>query len=222
MSQQINLILPKFKPHFDWLALPVVGGAAAAGLLFVAVMTGFGALRANEMTQRDAEVKRQMQDLQAQLLATGQALEARKGDPDLPGRLESGRKAVAQRQEVLAAVDGVAGGSGGFSGLMQAFAQRTLNGVWLTGFSFAGQDVEIRGRLTDASLLPAYIDKLNSEPAFNGRHFSALDMKAVDPAKQVAGNAGDTAAAKETKRPEAPFTEFALRTERVVVKEAER
>ena len=28
MSQQINLLLPELRPRFDWLALPVVLGAA--------------------------------------------------------------------------------------------------------------------------------------------------------------------------------------------------
>lgn len=43
MSQQINLLLPELRPRFDWLALPVVLGAALVGLLFVVAMALFGA-----------------------------------------------------------------------------------------------------------------------------------------------------------------------------------
>jgi hypothetical protein len=42
MSQQINLLLPELRPRFDWLALPVVLGAALVGLLFVVAMALFG------------------------------------------------------------------------------------------------------------------------------------------------------------------------------------
>lgn len=207
MSQQINLILPELRPRFDWLGLPVVAATSLAGVLLVTGLALAGTWQVERLTQRDAEVKGQLQVLQQQVKALGESLGARQGDTRLPGQIEAARRAVAQRQEVLAAVATNDTSGPGFSGLLQGFAQQTVNGVWLVGFSFGRGEVEIRGRLIDAALLPVYIDKLNEEPAFAGRRFAALDMKAVDPAAPGEG-------ARPGVRAAGPYTEFVLRTER--------
>lgn len=212
MSQQINLILPELKPRFDWLAMPLVGAAALAGLALVTLLAVLAGWQAGRLQQQDAELKAQMQTLQRHVVTLGQALAERKPDPALQEQVEAARQALAEHQEVLAAVGRQNDAPAGFSGLLQGFSRQTLNGAWLTGFTFAGQDVEIRGRLADAALLPAYIDKLNGEPAFAGRRFAALDMKAVDPAK-VAPDAAANGQPKKAALP--PYVEFALKSERV-------
>jgi hypothetical protein len=88
----------------------------------------------------------------------------------------------------------------------------------LVGFGFSGKEIEIRGRLLDPALLPTYINRLNDEPAFAGRRFSALDMKGVDPADD---KHDDPSVAAKTKAP-ARYTEFALRTELVASQEKGR
>ena len=213
MSQQINLILPEFKPHFDWLALPVVVVGTLAALLLVAVLGGAAAWQAGQLAQRDAAVKAQVQALQQQVTQLGQTLSARKGDQQLDAQIETARQATAERQEVLAAVSGAASGEAGYSAMLQTFAQRTVDGVWLTAFGFAGREVEIRGRLSDAALLPVYIAKLNGAAAFAGRRFATLDMKAVMP--KPAADEPAKSQSQPSKRPVPPYTEFALRTERV-------
>lgn len=212
MSRQINLILPEFKPRFDWLALPVVVAGTLLVLLLVAALAGVGAWRTGQLAQRDAAIKTRVQALQQQVTTLGQALGARKGDAQLDAQIEAARLATAERQEVLAAASGAASGEAGYSAMLQTFAQRTVDGVWLTAFGFAGREVEIRGRLADAALLPVYIDKLNGEAAFAGRRFAMLDMAAVNPA--LAAEAGAGGKTSPARRAMPPYTEFALRTER--------
>jgi len=213
MSQQINLILPEFKPHFDWLALPVVVAGALVSLLLVAVLGGAAAWQAGQLAQRDAAVKAQLQALQQQVAQLGLTLSARKGDQQLDAQIEAARQATAERQEVLAAVSGAATGEAGYSAMLQTFAQHTVDGVWLTAFGFAGREVEIRGRLSDAALLPVYIAKLNGAAAFAGRRFATLDMKAVTPT--LATDVTAESKSQPNKRAGPPYTEFALRTERI-------
>ena len=216
MSQQINLLLPELRPRFDWLALPVVLGAALVGLLFVVAMALFGALQADRATARNAALQGELLALQEQVRSLAGTLGARQGDAQLSAQVATARLATAQRQEILALIRQGERDAPGFSGLLQGFARQTMSGVWLVGSAFAGPAMEIRGRLTGPALLPAYIEKLNGEPAFAGRRFSALDMKGVDPAEEKAAvpGASPTPAAA---RVEPSYTEFVLRTERPAV-----
>lgn len=212
MSQQINLLLPELRPRFDWMALPVVAAVAMVVLVLTVAMGSFAALKVNQLKAQDAELGGQLLGLQQQIQSLGQSLAARQGDPGLPAEIAATRLGVTQRQEVMAVIgEGSVGDGSGFSGLLQGFSRQVVDGVWLTGFSLAVKDVEIRGRLTDPSLLPVYINRLNDEPAFAGRRFASLDMKGVDPANDKS----DAVEAASKVKPGNPYTEFALRTEPV-------
>jgi hypothetical protein len=217
MSQQINLLLPELKPRFDWLALPVVAGAGLVGLLLVVVMASAAAWRLDGLKARESALRSELASLQQQLQVLGQRLAERKGDAMLDKLLDTARTGVAQRQQVLNIVaQGDLPTTQAYSGLFQGFSRQVLEGAWLTGFGFADKDIEIRGRLTDPALLPAYIGRLNAELAFAGRRFATLDMKAVDPAaerRDVAAGAAPVATPPSA-RPVLPrYTEFVLRTE---------
>ena len=210
MSQQINLLLPELKPRFDWLALPVVASLALAGLLLLLGLSTLTAMRADGLRAKEAAIKTQLLALQQQVQTLGQSLGARQGDSLLDKQIAAVRLGVAQRQEVLNVIgQGEVTGSNAYSGLLKGFSRQGLEGVWLVGFGFADKDIEIRGRLTDPALLPTYINRLNAEPAFAGRRFSALDMKGFDPVDAKRDEAsGAVAKPKVTAR----YTEFVLRT----------
>lgn len=220
MSQQINLLLPEFRPRFDWLALPVVAGIAG-GLLAAVIGLGLiDKLGADALRARDTELSQALQSLQLQVQGLGQSIAGRKENPALALEVEAARLGVDQRREVIKVVtQGQGSDAPSYSGLMDGFGRQLKDGVWLTGFAFQGEAIEMRGRLTDSSLLPAYIAKLNAEPAFAGRKFAALDMKAVDPAQDktvTAPSAGDAKPRAGTLR----FVEFALVAERIAAKGA--
>ncbi|MBS1144443.1 MAG: hypothetical protein H6R14_1849 [Proteobacteria bacterium] len=210
MSQQINLLLPELRPRFDWLALPIIAGAALAGLVLVMLLSILGATRVESLKTQEAEIKNRLQAAQQQIQGLGQAIAARQADNSLEGKIADARLAVTQRQEVLAVIaQGEITQANAYSGLLQGFSRQTVEGVWLRGFGFAGKAIEIQGRLLDPALLPTYINRLNNEPAFAGRRFAALDMKGIDPAEE---KAEDTSSAKKPRMP-GRYTEFALRTE---------
>lgn len=219
MSQQINLLLPALRPRFDWLALPVVVGAALVGLVLISLMAILGQTRAASLKATEAEIKSQLTTAQQQVQELGQSLAARQGDTSLDRQITAARLALTQRQEVLAVIaqgDVTQGSS--YSGLLQGFSRQAVNGVWLVGFGFADKEIEIRGRLLDPALLPTYINRLNSEPAFVGRRFAALDMKGFDPADD---KRSDTSSSEMARVP-ARYTEFALRTAQVAGQEKGR
>lgn len=210
MSQQINLLLPELRPRFDWLGLPVVAAAALAALALVVAWSVAGAASAGDLAAREQALKSELAAAQLDSQTLGKAIGARQGDPQLPQKIDLARLEVSQRRQVLdlLAGDGF-GADRGFSGVFQGFSRQLVKGVWLVGFGVVGADIEIRGRLTDPALLTAYVGKLNGEPAFAGRQFSALNMKGVVPA--VAGDAARNAV-PATATVTTPYTEFVLTT----------
>lgn len=213
MSQQINLLLPELRPRFDWLGLPVVAGAALLSLLLVAGLAIFSMLSVQHLKADEAAINARATSLQQQVQSLAQAMAARQGNSALVPQIAALRSSISQRREVLEAIhQGPAEDSRGFSAYLQAFGKQTLDGVWLVGFAFAHKDIEIRGRLTEPSLLPRYIGKLNSEAIFAGRHFAALDMTGVDPTVV----SGDPAVAPVKVKAPTRYTEFVLRTEQML------
>lgn len=200
MSQQINLLLPELRPRFDWLGLPVVVGAALVALLLVVALAVAGATKGGDLVAREQVLKGEMSAVQAESQTLGKVLGERRGDALLPQKLDLAKLEVGQRRQVLELLTSGGFGAGqGFSGILQGFSRQIVQGVWLVGFGVAGADIDIRGRLSDPALLPAYVGKLNGEPAFAGRRFATLNMKGVAP------TASNDAAP-------APYTEFVLST----------
>jgi hypothetical protein len=219
MSQQINLILPALRPRFDWLALPVVAGAALAGLVLISILAALGMTREVSLKAHQAEMQSQLLAVQQKVQSFSQSLAARQGDTLLARQITAVRLGVTQRQEVLAVIaQGDVTQGNAYSGLLQGFSRQTVEGVWLVAFSFAEKEIEIRGRLLDPDLLPTYINRLNDEPAYAGRRFAALDMKGVDPADDKPDAATSAVKAKVPAR----YTEFTLRTELVAGQEKAR
>lgn len=210
MSQQINLLLPELRPRFDWLALPVVAGAALVALLLLLAVAQSQSMRVAQLKAEEATLNGQLLNLQQQVQALGQVLINRKPNAALLPELDLAKSGVAQRQEVLDFIgrrDKNQGG--GFLNILQGFSRQTLDGVWLVAFGLSPDGVEIQGRLLDPALLPVYISRLNADPAFAGRRFAALEMKGVDSVAEKP-EANRTVAAKPVGK---RYTEFALRTE---------
>ncbi len=119
----------------------------------------------------------------------------------LEGELKAARDSMAMLEK------GVLGNRNGFARYLQAFSRQSIDGLWLTGFSVAGSgDVAIQGRVIRPELVPAYIQKLNHEPALQGRAFSTLELRRPAPAVNAVP-------VREGEKPvvEAPrYLEFAL------------
>ncbi|PKO89160.1 MAG: hypothetical protein CVU18_04910 [Betaproteobacteria bacterium HGW-Betaproteobacteria-12] len=206
MSQQINLLLPELRPRFDWLGLPVVVGAAIAGIVLLTLLIQYQSFRENHLKGQAAAIEGQFLNLQQQAQLLGHTVANRKPNASLPLEIAAARAGVAQRREVLDYVAQGTGESAGiYSGLLQGFANQAGDGVWLVGFSLAPNALEIKGRLLDPAILTRYIDRLNGEPAFAGRRFAALEMKGVDPSALPVAQ-GKIA-------PPSRYTEFVLRSE---------
>lgn len=235
MSQQINLYEPRLRPRHD---LATGRNLGICTLLVLVLMTGLAVWAEREAavkTQVAAGLQKQVAAEQEKLVALTKSLSMLQVSPALVAELDGAKAMLASRQEVLTVLDsGKLGNAKGFSTVMSGFARQTQADLWLTGFlvSAGGEEVEIRGRVLDPAKLPAYVQKLSSEPAFQGRRFAALEMRGVDPDEQktdsaVAVNANrqngkdaEKQAEKQAAATRLPrFVEFVLRSENAAVVE---
>lgn len=177
MSQQINLILPELRPRHDWLAFPSVMVMAAIGVAIMATAATWGYFRVQTLTATQAQLDGEAKALQQQVQSLSQQIASRKGNQALQDEINHLKDMLQQRDAILSVVEaGKLSPGSGYAEVMRGFARQTMDGLWLTEFSFSGSDARIRGRLTDPSLLPQYIRRLNGESVFQGRRFAALHM----------------------------------------------
>jgi hypothetical protein len=197
MSQYINLFGPAFrKPR---LLLSLNRAALLAGVAAV-VMIGLQFYDQYQVNSLRAELVSAQGLLNAQNTYTSRLKgdsAAQKGNTGLAAevaRLELDLKSARDSMSVLEG--GALGNRSGFANYLQAFSRQALDGLWLTGFTVSGGgEVAIQGRVLSADLLPEYIQKMNKEPALQGREFSALEMRRPAASPAAAGSEGEKAAA---------------------------
>lgn len=224
MSQQINLYEDRLRPRLE---LAIGRNLGIAALVLLVAMTGWSlweGAAANRKSEAAAASLSEVLAAQERMKALTQAVAQRKVSPELAAEVENAKSMIAARKEVIEVLDsGALGRSTGFSAFMTGFARQAQSDLWLTGFRImaGGDEIEIRGRMLDASRLPDYVQRLNSVPVFQGRRFAALEMTRVTPDESPEGQASVAATAvrqEEGRSPRqvplvAPFVEFLLRTE---------
>jgi Tfp pilus assembly protein PilN len=208
MSQNINLFNPAFRKQRRVLTLATVGQCLG---IVLAALVGYHYYLHQQVKGLGEELA------SAQSLAKSQRsyVERVKGAPKAPpkdtqldadiARYEAELKLARESMEALKS--GAFGNQQGFAEYLRAFSRQSVSGLWLTGFTISGGELEIRGRALSPDLVPSYIQRLNREQVLAGRSFSRLEMSRPQAKSAPEG-------AKETKAPApAPrFLEFTLAT----------
>ena len=209
MSQQINLFNPAFEKQKQVLAAATM----AQGLLLILAMGAglawYGARQVTVLESAAAQSKAQLAVREARRAKVLADYPVRAKDPALGQALA---QAEADRTALLAAQKTLEGGDlgniHGYSAYFRAFANRKVEGLWLTGASIAGADSQIglQGRALHPALVPAYISALGKDPVLRGKTFARLEMSASVP-KAPAGVA--VAPAPVSAAPSAPLPALA-------------
>lgn len=208
MSQYINLLGPAFRKQRQALTL---ARALMAVVITALVMLALQMHDQQQLNGLREELTSAQRLVKAQNIHTDRIKgegAAKKGSTGLDlevRRLENDLKAARDSMTVLEG--GALGNRTGFARYLQAFSRQAIDGLWLTGFSIAGSgDVAINGRVIRPELVPAYIQKLNSEPALQGHAFATLELRRPAPPANAAPAKDGEKAAVETPR----YLEFAL------------
>ncbi len=213
MTQYINLLNPALRPRREALSANALAVSLAVVFAALLGLQSFTRQRADALEAESKQLSAQSKAEQEALTAAEKAASESKLDARLATALEEARDELRKRETAMKALSGgMVGNTEGFSELFRALARQSMNGLWLTGFTLSGTgaDMLLQGRTLSAELVPAYIRRLNAEPAFQGRSFASLSI-AQGVAAPAAGGQGQQrpqgpAAADQP----APFLEFQL------------
>ena len=190
MTQQINLYNPAFVPPREYVTAKSLAVAVAVLLTLVAGSTTWARQRAQLRETELAEALNFQKAAQAELDVMRATAAARTENPALVAKLAVERRKIAEREQVLELTKGLTAESGGgYVEYLRGLARQTMNGVWLTGFAVhdGGRQISLSGRAVDKSLLPDYVRRLNSEPAFQGKSFAGMNIAYRDTTVPAAG-----------------------------------
>lgn len=185
MTHHINLYDPALLRRREWLTAANLAFAAVA-LLVIMLLWGIAArIDAAGQGGQASELENRLKTAREASIALAGQLASRRADPKLELDIAALQELLGVRRNILAALgQGDSTQPAGPSIYLRGLARQTLANVWLTGFSIGpdGSAMEIRGRTLDPALLPEYIRRLSAEPAFRGRRFASLDVRAPEPA----------------------------------------
>jgi Tfp pilus assembly protein PilN len=213
MTQNINLFDPAFRKPELVVSLMVLVACLAVALLALGAHQYYFQAQVNGLAEelRSAEAVLKAQRGYSDKLKGADA--TRKRDEQLNADIARLEPELKQARESLEALKGGAMGTqGGFAEYLRAFSRQSLNGLWLTGLTIGGGEIEIQGRTLSADLVPNYIQRLSKEKVLAGRSFARLEMTQppAEPETAKKGDDNDKEAQKAARRPR--FLEFSLAT----------
>jgi Tfp pilus assembly protein PilN len=213
-QQNVNLYDPSLRLQRDWLSAESFAAVVGGALLAVAIGAAFTRWQVSRLQEPARESAAALQAQQSAIQDLARHVERLRPDPKLVADVTSTQATLEQRQAALQMLK--AGGLGdqdGHAAALQAFARQSLDGLWLTGIMLDKRDMALRGRAMSPELIPAYVGRLNREPALQGRSFRALDI--ARPMAEVVADATPAAKPPTPTPTPAParlasFVEFSL------------
>jgi hypothetical protein len=216
MAQQINLFNPVFlqqKKHFSAVTMLQALGLLFAGIL---VFYAYASFETRKLARVADDSRKQLQAQSEQVAKLTREFSPQGRSKALEDELARAAAQLKQREDLLAMLrTGALGNTGGFARYLSALARQTMAGVWLTGVSIGGDEVDLQlgGRVLRADLVPAYVRALNSEEVMRGRRIAEMRLTAREerePQPTAAPGAGSAATA--AKGPAAPlrYVEFSI------------
>jgi hypothetical protein len=206
MSQQINLFNPIFlkqKKHFSSRTMLQGLGLIVAG---VAVVYALQIYQLSSLRGQERAMRLQAQQVMQRAASAGVDPRARAGRA-LEDQIRSAESELKNLQELAGAMQSeLSGGNEGFSRYLAAFARQPVNGLWLTGLTVAGEDLEVRGRALRPELLPVFIRRLSREDVLKGKGFAEVSVAAHEESASAPQQAAGAAEAPRR------FVEFSLAT----------
>jgi Tfp pilus assembly protein PilN len=180
MRQEVNLYGPHLLGQGTRVSASHIGLAV---VLLVAVLAAFGGWQ----EWRLAEARSAANALQAELTELNKELErraatlsARAPADALLRQVERLERERAGKQALLGRLEGEAmGNQRGFSAHLEGLGRQHPEGLWLRRvyLGAGGRRLGLEGGVTDAELLPRYLNALSGEPAFAGTQFDSFSLR---------------------------------------------
>ncbi len=200
--QNLNFYDPGLKARREWATAPNAALAVGACAAVVALGTAWTQHGLAQLREPATETAAALEAAQGELTELTQRAAEVQPSAALQAQVQLAQASVTQRQAALELLRaGGLGDTNGHAAALSAFARQSLQGLWLTGVVLDHGQVALRGRALDPQLIPAYVSRLNKEPALQGLAFRALEIE-----RPVL--AADEAASSPPRS--APYVEFSL------------
>ena len=181
MSQQINLFNPTLQRQEKlFSAVAIVQALLVIGIGGMA-MTAFMHYRVAGIERQAEAGRQQLVQREALLAKVAREFAPRKKDAALAQEVaeaEANLRVLQDAKDML--LRGDFGNALGYSVYLRGLARQSVDGVWLTRLTIAGDGIGIEGNSVRAELVPRYIRLLAGEAAFQGKSFGGLDITSVD------------------------------------------
>lgn len=203
MSQQINLYNPILLQQKKIFSAATMAQSLAILLLGLLAFYGYARYQVAHLQTVSMQSEKRLESAQARVGRLTQQFNPRLKSAALESRIKQTQAelgTLAQAQQALQQ-SGLSE-SMGFSPYFKALARQIVEGLWLTRFSVAGDEMRISGRALKPELVPAYIRRLSTEPIMQGRRFSTLEMRQPEATPAAEGKPSQTP----------PYIEFTLQS----------
>lgn len=196
MSQQINLYNPALRKPRELVTAVNLALAVGVALLFVVMVGGATRYALHNASAEAASAAESLKSAQDQLVTVNAQFAAHQPDSALQHEVDAAQSLLKSRDEVLTALNSVSIEPGkGFADYLRGLARQSVLGMWLTAVSVGpGNELSIRGRTINQSLVADYVKRLTGEPVFAGHRFAQMTMNQVA-TNDVTTSAGAAAAA---------------------------
>ena len=203
MSQQINLYNPILLQQKKIFSAATMAQSLAILLLGLLAFYGYARYQVASLHTASMHSEKRLESAQARVARLTQQFNPRLKSTALENRIKQTQAelgTLSQAQQALQQ-SGLSE-SNGFSPYFKALARQIVEGLWLTRFSVAGNEMRISGRALKPELVPAYIRRLSTEPIMQGRRFSTLEMRQPEATPASEGKPSQTP----------PYIEFTLQS----------
>lgn len=182
VTQQINLYQSMFRPQKTALPAVLIAQITAAVLLVLGAAYVYGWLQLGPLETRLAESQQQIAAGESRNADLRKQYPTPAVSPATKRRHDETREKLDHTREIaLKLRSGAFGSIDGLSSYLEGFARQHLEGTWLTRVRIqaGGRAIGLDGKALLPDLVPAYIDRLSHESAFEGTSFSNMELNAV-------------------------------------------
>jgi hypothetical protein len=185
MSQQINLYNPIFEQKKKLFGAAAMLQGVVVLVVGCVLLSAYGKQRVAQLRKEADAGARQVAMKTKRLEQVGLEFAPRQKDPELEAELADAQAQLESLRRIAAVLErGELGNTTGYSEYFRALARQHTDGLWLTGVMVAGagNEISVRGRALDASLVPGYLARLTREPVMQGKSFASLNIDQPQPA----------------------------------------
>ena len=179
MNQQINLYQPMFRREKKVFSAVTMLQTCGVFFLVFSLIYAYGLYQLHPVRSKLQSINRDIQVLTEKTDKLEKQFAPKEKSKLLESEIARLSEELSNREKVRQILKQQSyKGTGGFSGYLEAFARRHIQGTWLTkvDISHGGLYLGLRGKTLASELVPVYINRLADEELLSGRAFNVMEM----------------------------------------------